>query len=78
MLVKSWDIQANYNFDLDAIGFGSWGDFRASLNATYADTYTWQEAPDKPVREAKVIRTTPLVPCRSFQSGVPMQVWVGA
>jgi iron complex outermembrane recepter protein len=53
MLVKSWDIQANYNFDLDAIGFGSWGDFRASLNATYADTYTWQEGPTKPVREAK-------------------------
>ena len=53
MLVKSWDVQANYNFDLDAIGLGSWGDFRAGLNATYTDTYTWQEGPDKPVREAK-------------------------
>lgn len=53
MLVQAWDMQANYTFDLDAIGFGSWGDFRASLNATYTDTYTWQEAPDKPVREAK-------------------------
>ena len=53
MLVKAWDIQANYNFDLDAIGFGSWGDFRASLNATYTDTYTWQESQLTPVREAK-------------------------
>ncbi|PCI79202.1 MAG: hypothetical protein COB20_05310 [SAR86 cluster bacterium] len=53
MLVQAWDLQTNYNFDLDAIGFGSWGDFRASLNATYTDTYTWQEGPDKPVREAK-------------------------
>ena len=53
MLVKAFDIQANYNFDLDSIGFGSWGDFRASLNATYTDTYSWQESPLKPLLEAK-------------------------
>jgi len=53
MLVRSWDIQANYNFDLDFIGFGSWGDFRTSVNATYTDTYTWQESILTPVREAK-------------------------
>ena len=53
MLVKAFDIQANYNFDLDAIGFGSWGEFRASLNATYTDTYSWQESPLKPLLEAK-------------------------
>lgn len=53
MLVKAWDIQANYNFDLDAFGLGSWGDFRASLNGTYTDTYTWQESILTPVREAK-------------------------
>lgn len=53
MLVKAWDIQANYNFDLDAFGLGSWGDFRASLNGTYTDTYTWQESLLTPVREAK-------------------------
>ncbi|MBL4582690.1 MAG: TonB-dependent receptor [Gammaproteobacteria bacterium] len=53
MLVQSWDLQANYNFNLDAIGFGSWGDFRASLNATYTDTYSWQESILTPVREAK-------------------------
>lgn len=53
MLVKAFDIQANYNFDLDSIGFGSWGDFRASLNATYTDTYSWQKSPLKPLLEAK-------------------------
>ena len=53
MLVKAFDIQANYNFDLDSIGFGSWGDFRASVNATYTDTYSWQESPLKPLLEAK-------------------------
>jgi len=53
MLVQAWDLQTSYSFDLDAIGFGSWGDFRASLNATYTDTYAWQEGPDKPEREAK-------------------------
>lgn len=53
MLVKAWDIQANYNFDLDAFGLRSWGDFRASLNGTYTDTYTWQESLLTPVREAK-------------------------
>ncbi len=53
MLVKAWDIQGNYNFDLSAFGFGSWGDFRASVNATYTDTYTWQESILTPVREAK-------------------------
>lgn len=53
MLVKAWDIQAGYNFTLDNIGFGNWGNFRASVNATYADTYTWQESILTPVREAK-------------------------
>ncbi len=53
MLVRAWDLQANYSFDLDAIGFGSWGNFRASVNATYVDTYTWQESQLTPVREAK-------------------------
>ena len=53
MLVKAWDIQANYSFDLDAFGLGSWGNFRTGLNATYVDTYTWQESILTPVREAK-------------------------
>lgn len=53
MLVKAWDIQANYSFDLDAFGLGSWGNFRTGLSATYVDTYTWQESSLKPVREAK-------------------------
>ena len=53
MLVKAWDIQANYSFDLDAFGLGSWGNFRTGLSATYVDTYTWQESSLTPVREAK-------------------------
>lgn len=53
MLVQAWDLQANYAFDLDSFGLGSWGNFRASLNATYTDTYTWQESVLTPVREAK-------------------------
>ncbi|MFT7206389.1 MAG: iron complex outermembrane receptor protein [Pseudohongiellaceae bacterium] len=53
MLVQAWDIQANYRFDLDAFGLGSWGEFRTGLNATYVDTYTWQESILTPVREAK-------------------------
>lgn len=53
MLVKAYDLQANYRFDLDAFGLGSWGNFRTSLSATYVDTYTWQESVLTPVREAK-------------------------
>jgi len=52
MLVRALDIQANYTFDLDAFGLSSWGNFRTSLNATYVDTYTWQENQFTPVREA--------------------------
>lgn len=53
MLVKAVDIQANYTFDLDAFGLGSWGNFRTNFSATYVDTYTWQENQFTPVREAK-------------------------
>ena len=56
MLVKSWDLQAAYNFTLDDIGLGNlgnWGDFRATVNATFADSYEWQESILTPVREAK-------------------------
>jgi iron complex outermembrane receptor protein len=52
MLVRALDIQANYTFDLDVFGLSSWGNFRTSLNATYVDTYTWQENQFTPVREA--------------------------
>ncbi len=53
MLVKAWDIQANYRFTLDSIGLGEWGDFRLSANATYVDTYLFKENALAPVREAK-------------------------
>ena len=56
MLVKAWDFQANYSFTLADIGLGdlgNWGNFRLGANATYTDTYTWQESILTPVREAK-------------------------
>ncbi len=53
MEVKAWDLQANYSFTLDNIGLGNWGNFRASVNATFTDSYKWQESILTPVREAK-------------------------
>ena len=56
MLVKAIDLAANYSFTLDDIGLGSlgnWGNFRASVNATYVDTYSWQASAADPEREAK-------------------------
>ncbi len=56
MLVKAYDMQVNYNFTLNDIGLGSlgnWGDFRASLQATFVDTYSWKANTVTPVREAK-------------------------
>lgn len=47
MLVKAWDLQALYAFEI-----GNLGNFRASVNATYVDTYEFQLSQLDPVREA--------------------------
>ncbi|MCH8137154.1 MAG: TonB-dependent receptor, partial [Proteobacteria bacterium] len=47
MLVKAWDLQALYAFEI-----GDLGNFRASVNATYVDTYKFQLSQLDPVREA--------------------------
>ena len=45
-----------YDFSLDDIGLsslGNWGEFRASVQATFVDSYEWQESILTPLREAK-------------------------
>ncbi len=64
MDIKAADLQVNYAFTLDDIGLsgvgdwlgfnvGDWGDFRVRVQATYFDSYEWQESILTPVREAK-------------------------
>jgi outer membrane receptor for ferrienterochelin and colicin len=45
--VTSYDFQANYR-----IGFDRIGDFRFNLQATYVDSFLYQEDPTKPIVEA--------------------------
>ncbi len=45
--VTSYDLQANYR-----IGFDRVGDFRFNLQATYVDSFLYQEDPTKPIVEA--------------------------
>ena len=45
--VTSYDLQANYR-----LGFDSIGDFRFNLQATYVDSFLYQEDPTKPIVEA--------------------------
>ncbi|NKB33967.1 MAG: TonB-dependent receptor [Pseudomonadales bacterium] len=52
MLVKAWDLQANYTFALDDVGLSNWGNVRLGLQATKMDSYEWQESILTPVREA--------------------------
>ena len=45
--VTAWDLQANYRMSLN-----SWGDLRFNLQATYVDSFKYQEDSTKPVVEA--------------------------
>ena len=65
MDIRAADLSINYRFTLDDIGLndvgnwlglgdaGNWGEFRVGLEATYFDSYEWQESILTPVREAK-------------------------
>lgn len=53
MLVRAWDTQLSYGFNLDSLGLDNWGNINLHLDATYVDTYTFQLAADSPILEAK-------------------------
>lgn len=45
--ITAWDLQANYRFSFDSLG-----DFRLNLQATYIDSFQYQEDATKPLVEA--------------------------
>ena len=51
VIVKSYDIQADYSFNLDDIGLADWGQMRINLRATNLDTFMFQERATSPMKE---------------------------
>lgn len=53
MLVKAWDVNYNYGFELpDVLGMNRLGSFSLSLSATYLQDYVYQLRPDRPEVQA--------------------------
>ncbi|NKB33216.1 MAG: TonB-dependent receptor plug domain-containing protein [Pseudomonadales bacterium] len=51
VVVKAYDVSADYNFDLGFAGLDDWGDFRLNLRATNVDSFQYQETALTPVVE---------------------------
>jgi iron complex outermembrane recepter protein len=53
MLVKAYDMNYNYRFELpEVVGGGKLGSFTFNVAATYLDEYSYQLSPEKPVVQA--------------------------
>lgn len=53
MLVKAWDVDYNYRFELpDVLNMDRWGSFSFNVSATYLEDYIYQLRPDRPEVQA--------------------------